>query len=101
LKTIQKTYKWLAALLLLIAMGMAFTFWSYHQIEEASDHRRNSRDVIEAADGVLSDLKDAETSQRGYSLTGDEAYLQPYLVVRDGMKVHLTRLRQLTTSTAA
>jgi signal transduction histidine kinase len=31
---------------------------------------------------LLSSLKDAETSQRGYLLTGDDAYLQPYETAR-------------------
>ena len=27
---------------------------------------------------LLSELKDAETGQRGYVITGDESYLEPY-----------------------
>ena len=34
--------------------------------------------VIGELQGVLSTLKDAETGQRGYLLTGRENYLQPY-----------------------
>jgi PAS domain S-box-containing protein len=96
LKTTHKTLAWLAAAGLLIAAGMAFTFWSYQQIENASDQRRHSRLVISAADDFLSALKDAETGQRGYALTGDAAYLQPYLAVRDTLGDSLKALRQLS-----
>jgi CHASE3 domain sensor protein len=50
---------------------------------------------------LLSALKDAETGQRGYLLTGDEAFLEPYVAVRDGVRSQLEELRQLTTSSAA
>jgi CHASE3 domain sensor protein len=34
--------------------------------------------VINAIDGLLLRLEDAETGQRGYLITGDESYLAPY-----------------------
>ena len=37
-----------------------------------------SHDVVVGLDDVLSNLRDAETGQRGYLLTGDERYLEPY-----------------------
>ena len=44
----------------------------------------------------MSELRDAETSQRGYSLTGDETFLEPYLAVRDSIVFHLEQLRSLS-----
>jgi len=44
----------------------------------------------------LSSLIDAETGQRGFSLTGDEAFLEPYLAVRDSVAGQLQDLRRLT-----
>src|SRR4051812_46756488 len=40
----------------------------------ANDHR----DAIYHADRLLSTVKDAETGQRGFVITGDESYLEPY-----------------------
>src|SRR5919108_1395713 len=34
--------------------------------------------VIGEIEGVLSTLKDAETGERGYIITGSDAYLEPY-----------------------
>ncbi|MBV9264637.1 MAG: CHASE3 domain-containing protein [Acidobacteriaceae bacterium] len=34
--------------------------------------------VVEHANALLSELKDAETGQRGYLLTGKDSYLEPY-----------------------
>jgi CHASE3 domain sensor protein len=49
--------------------------------------------------GVLADLTDMETSQRGYLLTGDQSYLQPYTGAKDRIGTDLGSLRvQLAAS---
>jgi len=101
LKTAHKSILWLGAVVLLMVIGVVFTFWSYRQIENASNHRRDSRTIITAADDWMASLVDAETSQRGYALTGDAAYLEPYLAVRDTLKPNLSVLRTLTTNVPA
>lgn len=56
----------------------------------------HSRDVSRALADLVSALKDAETGQRGYQITGQDEYLAPY---RDGEREvpgHLDRLRGLT-----
>ena len=50
---------------------------------------------IELAD-LLSELKDAETGQRGYLLTGDENYLEPYKTALAAIQSTLANLRKLT-----
>ena len=101
MKTTHKSILWLGCIVLLMAAGVAFTFWSYGQIESASNHRRDSRIIITAADDWMASVVDAETGQRGYALTGDEAYLAPYLAVRNTHKPNLCVLRTLTTSVPA
>jgi PAS domain S-box-containing protein len=44
------------------------------------------------AERLLSTLKDAETGQRGYLITGDEAYLEPYYVALARLDTDLTNL---------
>lgn len=50
---------------------------------------------IELAD-LLSELKDAETGQRGYLLTGDDSYLEPYKTALGSIQTTLANLRKLT-----
>src|SRR5262245_41640335 len=38
----------------------------------------HTHQVLEQLNGILSSLKDAETGQRGFLLTGEERYLEPY-----------------------
>jgi PAS domain S-box-containing protein len=80
---------------------VAPSFWIYGQMKEAAAARKRAYEVINRADALLSSVTDAETGQRGYSLTGDEAYLEPYFRVRDGVKGQLEELRRLTTIDAA
>jgi PAS domain S-box-containing protein len=49
-------------------------------------------DAQSVAETVLSTLKDAETGQRGYLLTGDPAYLKPYEAARARLDVDLARV---------
>ncbi len=57
--------------------------------------------AIRSADDLLSTLKDAETGQRGFLLTGDETFLEPYLAVHDNIAGHLDALRQSSLGPAA
>ena len=100
MKATHKIIASLAAVALLVALGVA-SFWAFRQIEEAADARRHTFVVINRAEDLLSALRDAETGQRGYLLTGDEAFLEPYLAVRDSISGHLEKLRQLTLISAA
>ncbi|WP_165864191.1 CHASE3 domain-containing protein [Capsulimonas corticalis] len=52
--------------------------------------------VMDHVRAVISDLKDAETGQRGYLLTGDPAYLQPYLTGKSAVDRDIKTLRVLT-----
>src|SRR2546422_8623709 len=48
------------------------------RVDEAADARKRSYEAQLALDEVATRLVDAETGQRGYLLTGDETYLEPY-----------------------
>ncbi len=87
-----------ALLVLMVVMG---SFSAFKHIGEAAEARRHTSIVIHSADELLSELRDAETGQRGYSLTGDEVFLAPYLSVRDSIVPHREQLRLLTTIDAA
>jgi PAS domain S-box-containing protein len=50
-----------------------------------------------AVETLLSTLENAETSQRGYLLTGNDAYLQAYSVATERLPAELSRLKTLVT----
>ncbi len=70
--------RWLAvgyavAIAALVANSV-FTSWSLGTVRATWDTLTGDREYLRGIDKVLSDLKDAETGQRGYLLTGDERY---------------------------
>lgn len=56
---------------------------------------RHSNEIIKATELALSILKDAETGQRGFQLTGDTVYLQPYYSAIKLLPGQLKRLDSL------
>lgn len=56
----------------------------------------NERDIRSAASDLFSLLQDAESGQRGYLLTGDTAFLEPYRDATAQVQPGIDRLVQLT-----
>ena len=101
MKTTHKIAVSLTGAVLLVALGVALSFWTFRQIEETADKRKHTFVILNSADDLLSALKDAETGERGYLLTGDEAFLEPYIAVSNSIAGQLEKLRQLTLIGAA
>jgi CHASE3 domain sensor protein len=49
---------------------------------------------------LLSSATDVETAQRGYTITGDESFLEPYTSARPRIGAELAELRRLTRDNA-
>ncbi|MBK8792708.1 MAG: PAS domain S-box protein [Holophaga sp.] len=72
------------------------SLWAFRHIQQASSARKHTYQVLNAANELMSALVNAETGQRGFLLTGNETFLEPYLAVRDGFGDQQIKLRQLT-----
>ena len=57
--------------------------------------------VLEALDAVSANMTDAETGQRGFLLTGQEAYLEPYNDALNHVQESIRVLRALTSDNPA
>ncbi len=74
--------------------GVALTTWTHRLLSEHRDLVVHTHEVIEMAKDVLIGLDDAETGQRGYLLSGERRYLEPYAHARErlgAMAATLTR----------
>jgi len=65
------------SLLIVLAIGFV-TFFTLQRLLNSNQAVSHSSQVMQKLERVLSLMKDAETGQRGYLLTGRENYLQPY-----------------------
>jgi PAS domain S-box-containing protein len=78
-----------------LVLNALITFWNLSAIQTTWDTLLGGRDFVRGIDGVVLNLKDAETGQRGYLLTGDARYLEPYETSRGLIPGSLNRLRSL------
>lgn len=83
------------AVLLVIIVGVI----SYHNTTrflESTGRVAHTHEVEAQLEEVLSQLKDIEDGARGYVITGDDDYLEPYHAARAVIDESIQRLRQLT-----
>ena len=100
LKATHKFVALIAGVILLVTLMLLVSFQIYSRIEATNQARKNTHTLISRADAFLTQLKDAATAQRGYALTGNEAFLKSYLALRDGIRNRLEELRPLTLNGA-
>ncbi|MEO8673304.1 MAG: response regulator [Tahibacter sp.] len=81
---------------------IALLFWRSTRINADAVYRvTHTLDVTRRMEGILSLLKDAETGQRGFLITGKEEYLEPYTRARSELPTLLTGLRESMETPAA
>ena len=101
LRTAQKLQAgFLVALLPLIAVSV-MTWRNVDTLRDndaAVDHTYQVLDGIEA---IVSSLKDGETGQRGFLVTGEESYLEPYTTAQQAVDGELDVVARLTADNPA
>ena len=83
------------ALAILVAIG-AVAYRSTVVLTETAAAVAHTHKVLERVEALVSSMKDAETGQRGFIITGDASYLEPFRASRDEMNAHYQALRGLT-----
>jgi signal transduction histidine kinase/DNA-binding response OmpR family regulator/CHASE3 domain sensor protein len=64
--------------------------------QAAAESVTHTMQVLERAQQILTTIADAETGQRGFLLTNEERYLEPYTKARGILESQLQELRDLT-----
>jgi PAS domain S-box-containing protein len=88
-----------SALLVLALCGLTYEAVQRSRASTAAVTR--THEVIIRLETTLSDVRDAETGQRGFLLTGEERYLEPYRSGTQRFDRDLQRLRELTSENPA
>ena len=82
--------------LALLAANALLAYLDIRAIVRGNWWVQHSREVVAQLERAASTLKDAETGQRGYLLTGKDEYLGPYVDAANGLDKDLDRLFTLT-----
>jgi len=82
---LRTTYAYGVAGVLTLILLLAASFWLVAKTQSASDDVLQSREKLGALSNLLATVLDAETGQRGYLLTGESRYLEPYQTASDNV----------------
>jgi methyl-accepting chemotaxis protein len=97
LKIRTRLYLAFGVIVAMLVALVALAETNFTRLTSANDLNVHTYQVLGEAGSVLESLINVETGQRGYSLTGKDASLEPY---RDGVQSfarHLARIRELTS----
>ncbi|MCE9531071.1 MAG: PAS domain S-box protein [Planctomycetes bacterium] len=86
---------WISALVALV-VNTAVSIYNINELIANDEKVDHSRKVLGQLANLLSDIKDTETGQRGYLITGDDSYLKPYGDSLDRIDTRVETLRLFT-----
>ena len=80
--------------MLILSAGLGY--WNILQLRRNDAWVAHTEEVLDALESVVSTMKDAETSQRGYLITGEDSYLEQYNAAVSAIQDRIQRLKDLT-----
>jgi signal transduction histidine kinase/CheY-like chemotaxis protein/CHASE3 domain sensor protein len=86
-------YLGFAAAVIFFAFSGYVSYRNTESLRQGTEQIAKTHSVIIALRDVLSLVKDAETGQRGYLITGEDAYLKPYHDARTGIPAEIEKVR--------
>jgi PAS domain S-box-containing protein len=80
-----------------VAGSTLVTFWFGNRVLAVRAREQVRRDGINRLEQLESIVKDAETGQRGFIITGDESYLMPFNQATERLPADLANLRKCSS----
>jgi PAS domain S-box-containing protein len=94
LRRIRRPDKWyLAGALFILAAVSFLSYQDWSAYQGSAPQVQHSRALLQLIEDTLSSVRDAETGQRGFLLTGDPQYLDAYNAAVNALPSDLTMLR--------
>lgn len=83
------------SLAILTTIGL-ISYKSTNELIETSRREKHTYHVLNQLDQLNSQLINAETGQRGYIITGEQRYLEPYSAAMERLELQIKELQKLT-----
>ncbi|MBD1834462.1 diguanylate cyclase [Cyanobacteria bacterium FACHB-472] len=90
-----------AIALLILSLVGGLGYWSTMQLIAATRWVDHTHIVIENIESLLGHLASAEAGQRGYIITGNEQYLQPYYLATAAINDTANHIQKLTVDNSS
>ena len=87
-----------AALTVIVAAAFAGLLFAIDDVRDAERRVKHSEDVLVAANALERLVLDLETGQRGFLLTGEQRFLEPWQRARRGFPARARRLLRLVAA---
>lgn len=87
--------------LFVLVISAAIPYYNFTMMRDSERWVAHTMQVLQAADSLRIAVVDAETGQRGYLLTQDPLYLQPFVDSQKKIGEQLNLLRELTDDNSA
>lgn len=85
----------LFAVILFFVAATFISYWNTERIKANTLQVTRTHETIASLASITSLMKDAETGQRGFLLTGEEAYLEPYIKAMGALEQQLIKTQSL------
>jgi diguanylate cyclase (GGDEF)-like protein/PAS domain S-box-containing protein len=85
-----------ALAVVIVTVVMTFTYFSGRRYVRAMESVQHTLELTSTIDSVVAAVIDEETSQRGFLLTNEESFLEPYRLGRIQVVAGLDKLARLT-----
>nr|WP_321026616.1 response regulator [Clostridium neonatale] len=92
----QKMFIGFGIIILIMLAVIGNTYINFVKESEAVKWNVHTYKVIQESDGLLMSLLDMETGARGYVITGNESFLEPFNKGNSSYENHYDKLKQLT-----
>jgi len=86
---------------LLLVLSLIASFYSTQKLILNTQLVNHTNEVLIEAENIISNMKDAETGQRGFLVTRDESFLEPYNGAYDKTTASYNALTDLTSDNPA
>src|SRR5688572_5336362 len=84
---------------IILAFVVTLAVGNSRQFRRAIEDTNRSQETLRGLEEVLITMVDAETGMRGYLITGDERFLEPYNRAVANINSRITRLKSLLDET--
>jgi PAS domain S-box-containing protein len=102
LRRIRRPDRWYLAgalLILIVVSFLSYQDWTAYQ--SSAPQVTHSRQLLQLVEDTLSSVRDAESSQRGFVLTGDPQYLDAYNAAVAALPSQVSKLRAMVAQEPA
>jgi len=102
-RSVFPNHSWLVSFCLMLVLLLVNGIISYHSVSMLIDNERKiykTLHTLNVLKDTFSSVQDAETSERGFLISGEDAYLEPYHIATKKISVHFNKLLQLESDLA-